>query len=185
MSKNLKFCKNCFKAKRTLAPEEHADFYAGYTVCFVPEAIENDTECPMCGKPGLLNTNITEEELDTIGIASNYNHQLLDAMMALKEKDIIEYELKMSQFRAQVQQKENAKKQDQQRTQQSTPSHSDSAVTCPKCGSTSIQTNNRGFSFFTGFVGSGSPRNVCQKCGFKWKPGSFNEDLQRNLNGHW
>lgn len=41
---------------------------------------------------------------------------------------------------------------------------------CPKCGSTSISTINKGFSVITGFIGSGSPRNVCQKCGYKWKP---------------
>lgn len=41
---------------------------------------------------------------------------------------------------------------------------------CPKCGSTAIATTNRGFSVVTGFIGSGSPRNVCQSCGYKWKP---------------
>lgn len=45
------------------------------------------------------------------------------------------------------------------------------SVRCPKCGSTSIGTVNRGYSLFSGFVGSGSPRNVCQRCGYKWKPG--------------
>lgn len=43
-------------------------------------------------------------------------------------------------------------------------------VKCPKCGSTAVQTVNRGYSFWTGFIGSSSPRNVCQKCGYKWKP---------------
>ncbi len=43
-------------------------------------------------------------------------------------------------------------------------------ITCPKCGSTAIVTTNRGFSIMTGFIGSGSPRNVCQNCGHKWKP---------------
>lgn len=52
---------------------------------------------------------------------------------------------------------------------------------CPKCGSTNIQSTNRGFSLITGFIGSGSPRNVCQKCGFKWKPGGWNEALQKDL----
>lgn len=42
---------------------------------------------------------------------------------------------------------------------------------CPKCNSTHIATINRGFSIVTGFYGSGSPRNVCQMCGYKWKPG--------------
>ena len=43
-------------------------------------------------------------------------------------------------------------------------------IACSKCGSTAIVTTNRGFSIITGFIGSGSPRNVCQNCGFKWKP---------------
>lgn len=41
---------------------------------------------------------------------------------------------------------------------------------CPKCKSIHITTINRGFSLVTGFIGSGSPRNVCQVCGYKWKP---------------
>ena len=45
-------------------------------------------------------------------------------------------------------------------------------VKCPVCGSTAVQTVNRGYSAFWGFLGSGSPRNVCQKCGHKWKPGT-------------
>ncbi len=40
---------------------------------------------------------------------------------------------------------------------------------CPKCGSPSISTINRGYSIVTGFVGSGKPVNVCQRCGHKWK----------------
>ena len=40
---------------------------------------------------------------------------------------------------------------------------------CPKCGSTSLATVNRGFSLLTGLIGSGKPMNVCQKCGYKWK----------------
>ncbi len=44
---------------------------------------------------------------------------------------------------------------------------------CPKCSSTHIATINRGFSIVTGFWGAGSPRNVCQMCGYKWKPGDF------------
>ena len=46
-----------------------------------------------------------------------------------------------------------------------------SNVVCPKCGSESIATVNRGYSLFWGFLGSGQPVNVCQKCGHKFKPG--------------
>lgn len=44
-------------------------------------------------------------------------------------------------------------------------------IVCPKCNSNSITTVNRGYSLLTGFLGSGSPRNICQNCGYKWKPG--------------
>ena len=50
------------------------------------------------------------------------------------------------------------------------PAKLNNAVKCPKCGSTAIATVNRGFSIITGFIGSGSARNVCQKCGHKWDP---------------
>ena len=43
--------------------------------------------------------------------------------------------------------------------------------TCPKCGSTSIATVNRGYSMVSGFIGSGKPVNVCQLCGYKWQIG--------------
>ena len=46
-----------------------------------------------------------------------------------------------------------------------------SKIKCPKCGSSSIATTNKGFSFFTGLLGSGTPMNVCQSCGHRWKPG--------------
>ena len=42
---------------------------------------------------------------------------------------------------------------------------------CPKCGSTSITTGQRGYSFWTGFLGSGTTVNRCSNCGHKWKPG--------------
>lgn len=46
-----------------------------------------------------------------------------------------------------------------------------SEIHCPKCGSSTIATVNKGFSLLTGFLGSGKPLNVCQKCGYKWEPG--------------
>lgn len=46
-----------------------------------------------------------------------------------------------------------------------------SGPSCPKCGSYSVSTTNRGFSLLTGFIGSGKPMNVCQQCGHRWKVG--------------
>ena len=84
----------------------------------------------------------------------------MKAMTELYENDPIEYQLKISQFKANLKQQESGKVEESNKNQ----------IHCPKCNSTSIQTINRGYSFWTGFLGSGSPRNVCQKCGYKWKP---------------
>lgn len=43
-------------------------------------------------------------------------------------------------------------------------------VKCPRCGSTSISTGQRGFSLITGFIGSNKTVNRCAKCGYAWKP---------------
>jgi len=43
---------------------------------------------------------------------------------------------------------------------------------CPKCSSAAIATVNRGYSLIWGFFGSGTPVNVCQNCGHKFKPGT-------------
>jgi hypothetical protein len=67
----------------------------------------------------------------------------------LKRDNIIEFESRMVQFRG---------------VQENTREEKDT-VRCPKYGSSAIQTVNRGFSFWTGFLGSGSPRNVAPKCG--------------------
>ena len=44
-------------------------------------------------------------------------------------------------------------------------------VRCPKCGSTSVTTEERGYDIMWGWIGSSTKKNLCQKCGFKWNPG--------------
>ena len=41
---------------------------------------------------------------------------------------------------------------------------------CPKCNSTNVTTGQRGYSFWTGFLGSSKTVNRCGNCGYKWKP---------------
>lgn len=43
-------------------------------------------------------------------------------------------------------------------------------IVCSRCGSTSITTTSRGYSFWTGFLGSGKTVNRCAKCGNTWQP---------------
>lgn len=127
------------------------------------EAFDNDI-CPFChGK--LIDINMTTDEFKILGKASNYNRQLLDAMIKLKQDDIIEYELKMSQFRNQVEQQNTVKQQ-----KKAVEQEKNNTVKCPKCGCTDIGVANRGYSLVWGFIGSGKSMNVCKKCGHKWKP---------------
>lgn len=97
--------------------------------------------------------NIPLYEIDMLKQVSR-DKKFLQSMVDLQENDIIEYQLKINQIEQQI---------SLQKSQSNQPR-------CPKCGSTAISTVNRGFSIVTGFIGSGSPRNVCQKCGYKWKP---------------
>lgn len=105
----------------------------------------------------LKTLNISWDELSIIEDIST-DKGFIEAMIDLKEKDIIEYNLKMSQFKAQLQQ------------QKSSAPQSGSTVHCPRCGSTNITAGQRGYSLLTGFVGSGSTVNRCANCGHKWKP---------------
>lgn len=50
------------------------------------------------------------------------------------------------------------------------PNQQKDTLKCPKCGSTAVSTGARGFSLFTGFLGSGQTMNRCGNCGHKWKP---------------
>lgn len=43
-------------------------------------------------------------------------------------------------------------------------------IHCPHCGSTAITTGTRGYSLFTGFLGSNKTVNRCGKCGYSWEP---------------
>ncbi|MDY2608060.1 MAG: hypothetical protein SOV90_09115 [Lachnospiraceae bacterium] len=125
-------------------------------ICGYETNDENIIECPQCLCDDVFVSSEEEEELMKL---SN-DRKFTNAMTKLHDEDPIEYQLKISQFKANLKQQESGKVEESNKNQ----------IHCPKCNSTSIQTINRGYSFWTGFLGSGSPRNVCQKCGYKWKP---------------
>lgn len=139
--------------------KERVDLNKECKVChmtFNDEEIMKYKMCPVCHS---TNSFVDEYIMDIKRISTDEN--FMKAMTELYEKDPIEYQLKISQFKTQVKQ--------QEQVEESTRESKD-VIHCPKCNSTAIQTVNRGYSFWTGFLGSGSPRNVCQKCGYKWKP---------------
>lgn len=46
----------------------------------------------------------------------------------------------------------------------SEPKDTKSIICCPKCGSQEFTLLNRGYSIFTGFLGSGKVKRVCNRC---------------------
>lgn len=121
---------------------------------------QNRTKCVVCGR-NLINTALTVDEYSILeGITNEVS--LFDAMDDLKQKDPIEFQLKMSQFKTQLQQQESSKQ-----TEEANQPH------CPTCGSTDIQKisgTKRWFS--TGLFGLASSdigkSMCCKKCGYKW-----------------
>lgn len=86
--------------------------------------------CKRCQSEKIANVSgkMTVEDIITItSISKDVN--FLEAMSALHDTDIIEYESRMSQFRTQVQQQEQQKSSGSTSTQ----------VTCPYCHSTNVK----------------------------------------------
>lgn len=110
----LKLCKNC--------REKLEDPFYGY-ISFVDE---EDFECPIC-RNKLVNTNITIEDYQVIDNVSD-DITFLEAMIELKKNDPIEYQLKMSQFKANLKQQESSKVEEDNNTPH-----------CPYCNSTNIK----------------------------------------------
>lgn len=125
-------------------------------VCYIcGYKTENNIEqCPQCGVKNQWVNNEAEYELSCISSDESF----IQAMMELKEKDPIEYQLKLNQFKIQKEQQKKATEQ------------KNNIVKCPKCGCIDIGVTNRGYSLVWGFIGSGKSMNVCKKCGYKWKP---------------
>ena len=117
--------------------------------------------CKKCNSSNIINIpdnlRMTVGELIVLRETST-DKKFIESMFQLKEKDPIEYQLKLNQFKTQIQQQENSRAQ------------ATNTVKCPRCGSTNITAGQRGYSLLTGFVGSGRTVNRCANCGHKWKP---------------
>ncbi len=113
--------------------------------------------CEHCSSK-IFKSPLTVEEYAYIDCIAEDDREFLDAMIELKQKDIIEFKTKIAQFKAQVDAQEERKRQER------------NLPRCPKCGSTSITASQRGYSFWTGFLGSNKTVNRCSNCGHTWKP---------------
>lgn len=124
----IKVCENC-KYNKSFESQYNTKWEPkqGYFIAFTP----NDDICPYC-KSNIKDSGIDYNEYKIISKISNDN-AFLEAMIDLKQKDIIEYELKMGQFRNQVEQQKSIQNQQVQVKQES------NVPKCPTCQSTNIR----------------------------------------------
>lgn len=147
----IKFCKKCHDEKKIR--------YWGDKYGYLWTLTDDAKICPDC-QSNLVDIDFPALDLKILSKISD-STDFYDAMIKLHDDDIIEYELKMSQFRSQVQAKEA--EEERKKAEESKPR-------CPKCGSTSITAGQKGYSILTGFLGSNKTVNRCSNCGHTWKP---------------
>lgn len=174
--KQIRFCEHCQITKdNTMIPimffsKKYNDtivknYFSGFIYGIQESYWENTDKCPFC-KNIVSCVNITEDDVRILFMASNGNRQLLEAMIDLHDKDIIEYELKMSQFRDQVEQQKSIQNTQSTVKQSNTPK-------CPTCGSTNIQKISAsaklgGAMMFGIFSKTAKSQWKCRNCGSKW-----------------
>lgn len=127
--------------------------------------LSEDEPSDSCYYDGCRDTiiyNISSEDFHVIfNISEDVN--FLEAMIKLKETDIIEYESRMSQFRSQVVEQKAAKQ----------IAEGNSKPLCPHCNSTNIKSIsglNRGASIAMWGIFSKKINKSfeCKNCGYTW-----------------
>ena len=125
------------------------------------ENIDELDECPECLCP------LNKENISTIPDggwvkAVSTDENFMKAMTELYENDPIEYQLKMSQFKASLKQQESSKKVEE-----------DNTLRCPTCNSTKVKKISAtskvvGASMFGLFSKTARSQFKCERCGYKW-----------------
>lgn len=127
---------------------------------------EDGCKCPKCDSI-MINSHITSLQFLDILDYSNNSIDYSLAMLELKNNNIIEFTNQMNI----VKEKMDEKRQEWANKQLGVDKQQEpDQVRCPKCGSTQITTGQRGYSLFSGFLGSNKTVNRCAKCGYSWKP---------------
>lgn len=142
----VKFCSKCISRNN---PSKHPGYFFWYD--------DSEYIC-MFDQNKLIDCNIIQEELDIIASISS-DSSFIEAMDNLKQKDIIEFNLKMSQFKSQVNKQKAVEESN--------------VPKCPTCGSTNIEKISVGKKALGGAmfgIFSSNIRNTmhCKNCGAKW-----------------
>lgn len=118
--------------------------------------------CPFCLNNELKTFDISSDDIMRIADVSQ-DESFIDAMVELKQKDPIEYQLKMSQFKNQVAQQEQLKRA----AEESAKPH------CPHCNSTNISKIGAGeraasIAVLGVFSKKINKSFKCKDCGYTW-----------------
>lgn len=160
MSKRIKFCKKCYELEKDSFndgnyPKKYgADFPGFYSWLKDPE----DNKCYFC-KSDLEESPFKNDELRIIREIS-YDLSFLEAMIKLKESDPIEFQLKISQFKTQLQQQEST-------------NQTENIPKCPTCGSTKLSkvptASKAGSVFLFGLLSQKIKKTWhCDNCKYEW-----------------
>lgn len=125
-SMNIMYCEQCDLTGQNTEqyPQISKEFARGYLDIYY---LGPGDACPFC-KSQLIDSGISHYDFNVIGAVSNYNRQLLKAVIELNKKDLIEYEFKMTEFRIRYEQDKQQKEQE-----------SSNLPKCPTCGSKNIK----------------------------------------------
>ena len=143
--KYIKLCQNCKNNRKD------DDIWGSGYISWIKD---DSFECPVC-QHKLVDTVLTGDEEEILSDITR-SASFYDSMIDLKQKDPIEFQLKMSQFKTQLQQQESSKQTN------TTPTNS-----------TAITTGARGVNNFWGLLGASKTVNRCGNCGYTWKPNNW------------
>lgn len=130
-----------------------------YSWYYNPEEEPDFELCDNCGSK-IEKSPLTVEEYAYITLTSD-DRDFLDAMIELKQKDIIEFKTKIAQFKVQVDAQEERERQEKNKPK------------CPTCGSTNIRKIGTGerVASVVGFGLLSKKINKtwkCNNCGHTW-----------------
>lgn len=140
------------------------------TVCGKIQSVDKNTTpiCNHCKSEHMVKTGYTDKEHSQI---SSNDNKFQEYKAYLRERFVVNSEYFNKELYQETLDKEFKSAMLYDTKPEVSHAYAEPQLRCPKCGSTNISTINRGYSMVTGFIGSGSARNVCQNCGHKWKPG--------------
>ena len=164
MDLEMYFCQHCVKTGENLCDtadpletERAKNYFRGY---FSEDT--NPNKCPYCGSK-IIKINILTYDFYAIAEVSNYNSDFRDAMIELRQKDVIEYGLKMAEINRQLMLMDELEEKDDS-----------NILKCPYCNSKDlVRISELGKALKVGFFGLRGADDLgktweCQNCGSKF-----------------